>query len=600
MEQETELAPKERQRDMTRRRRKADFDPQKKVPWYSITQLSRTGVQVLLSSIFGEFLDRRELIALQGREAGKNTYAYEAIDEEYWIDYVSDAGDGFNACYTVAKHMSEDQQGESYDTKVGDMLLMGGDQVYPTASTEEYENRLKGPYIYAFPKDGDTRKPLFAVPGNHDWYDGLSSFTKIFSHGSFLGNFETPQHRSYFAIKLPFNVWIFGVDLQLKSYIDKAQLTYFSKVIRDFDKSEVAHIILLSAEPSWVYKSKMATGYKASHNLDYFEHEIKKTARRNDIELDIVLTLAGDLHHYARYSSEDGRHHKITAGGGGAFLHGTHNLPAKVCWKEEDYLQKKVYPEVGLSRMLSLQVLAFGLYNKSFALFLGAVYVIAGWFLVIPNFINNIVPRTNPSLTDTLYGLATSPFATLMLLFMGFAFFYFTDRDPVREQPCEKGKGPMLIKLAYLLAGLSHAMLQVLLLLYTNFYITAFIHERHNLVTTQEKVKTLLPMLEFAAATFVAGLILCPLIFGIYLLLSNLLLGMHETEAFSAINLEKYKNFLRLKIDRNNITVYPFGIDHVCKPIYDEDKDEYLLDESSVCRLIEEPIQIAINQEKRT
>ena len=36
--------------------------------------------------------------------------------------------------------------------------------------------------------------------------------------------------------------------------------------------------------------------------------------------------LTGDDHHYARYQSDDGLKHKLTAGGGGAFLSATHHL----------------------------------------------------------------------------------------------------------------------------------------------------------------------------------------------------------------------------------------------------------------------------------
>lgn len=37
----------------------------------------------------------------------------------------------------------------------------------------------------------------------------------------------------------------------------------------------------------------------------------------------VLVFLAGDQHHYRRYTAADGTH-KITASGGGAFLHLTH------------------------------------------------------------------------------------------------------------------------------------------------------------------------------------------------------------------------------------------------------------------------------------
>ncbi|MBD0259532.1 MAG: hypothetical protein ICV83_27750 [Cytophagales bacterium] len=46
---------------------------------------------------------------------------------------------------------------------------------------------------------------LFAIPGNHDWYDGLASFVKQFCQGRWVGGWRTTQTRSYFALALPHN-----------------------------------------------------------------------------------------------------------------------------------------------------------------------------------------------------------------------------------------------------------------------------------------------------------------------------------------------------------------------------------------------------------
>jgi hypothetical protein len=100
---------------------------------------------------------------------------------------------------------------------------MGGDEVYPWPSREEYERRLCTPYELAMPElppdpvTGETpeaTRDLFATPGNHDWYDGLASFDDLFCRARSghsgrpsrsSGNLQTRQHRNYFAIKLPHN-----------------------------------------------------------------------------------------------------------------------------------------------------------------------------------------------------------------------------------------------------------------------------------------------------------------------------------------------------------------------------------------------------------
>ena len=58
--------------------------------------------------------------------------------------------------------------------------MLGGDQAYPSATREAYRQQFEQPYACAF-RDADPPRPhLFAIPGNHDWYDGLVAFTRLF------------------------------------------------------------------------------------------------------------------------------------------------------------------------------------------------------------------------------------------------------------------------------------------------------------------------------------------------------------------------------------------------------------------------------------
>ncbi len=563
---------------MERKDPKADFIPQAKVAWYSIPQLARTGIKVLLSSIFGEFTDRRELLALMAANEVHQHYEDYAKEEELWLDYVADAGDGFDACFTVARQMSRTQNSgrEGEETQPGKILIMGGDQVYPTANIEEYENRLKGPYMYAFPKSRNEDRQLFAIPGNHDWYDGLNSFVKIFSPGGSLGDFTTPQSRSYFAIKLPHNVWVFGVDLQLQSYIDQGQLEYFEDVIENsLSATETNHIILCSAEPSWVYQLKKKTGKKLGHNLQYFEKEMMKNSEGKDLKF--VLSLSGDLHHYSRYATEDNQHHKITAGGGGAFLHPTHNLPKEISWKDQKLSLKERYPSADKSKFLSWGNWKFAWHNKSFALFIGILYVLASWFFYVSVHIGDVALGQVKGL-DVAKILLLSPFAAVMVFLVAFGTFYFADRDPINPK--------YKTNLVYSLAGLSHASVQVAALLATFLFLGARFHKSLSGPMPE------LTALFFIAMIFAAGALISSTIFGLYLTLSNRFLGMHDNEAFSALNLERYKNFLRIHLTRDKLTIYPYGIKEVFKHAYTDRRDKYMPEKEPECELIEPPIVI--------
>src|SRR5207244_3464111 len=85
----------------------------------------------------------------------------------------------------------------------GKLLVMGGDEVYPTASASDYAKRTSTPYWAAFPKlrPGEKHPLLYAIPGNHDWYDGLTAFLAFFcriDRPVHFGGYETRQRRSYF------------------------------------------------------------------------------------------------------------------------------------------------------------------------------------------------------------------------------------------------------------------------------------------------------------------------------------------------------------------------------------------------------------------
>src|SRR6185503_13653700 len=78
----------------------------------------------------------------------------------------------------------------------GELLIMGGDQVYPapvrTVAHDAYWDRTVGPYELACVEAAKARgceyergqRTVLAIPGNHDWYDGLVSF---------LGRFCSPE-----------------------------------------------------------------------------------------------------------------------------------------------------------------------------------------------------------------------------------------------------------------------------------------------------------------------------------------------------------------------------------------------------------------------
>src|SRR5262245_59393821 len=160
------------------------------VGWFDPGQLLDTGMQTLFSTIIGKHSDRRLIEALSSRKKELYDYTFhhkELADEinldlnrprqEIWIDYIADTGDGFNSTYSVAFYSSQDllelqRRGSdtTYRTERNQVLIFGGDEVYPAASRENYRKRLVVPFETAFDGENVVEHPhVFAVPGNHDW-----------------------------------------------------------------------------------------------------------------------------------------------------------------------------------------------------------------------------------------------------------------------------------------------------------------------------------------------------------------------------------------------------------------------------------------------
>ncbi|MBT8233990.1 MAG: metallophosphoesterase [Saprospiraceae bacterium] len=511
------------------KKNKLPFDPQKSVDWYDPRQLAKTGIKFLISTTLGNFADKREMQAALDRENEKLPYDYSNKKENLWVDYISDLGDGFDATYTMAVELSKRELSfENHKTTQGKILIMGGDQVYPAPDRKEYDNRLAGPYETANPlrKGKKKNRPLlFAIPGNHDWYDGLTNFLKRFCQKRLLGNWVTDQRRSYFALKLSSKVWLFGIDIQLNSDIDIHQINYFKNIMACYFESG-CKIILCTAEPSWVYKTSY--NKKRYQNLKYFEGIICKSSK----DAEVVITLAGDLHHYARYESQTGTQ-KITAGGGGAFMHPTHHLPDSISKlgdsEDETFNLKTCFPSHKESKRLLFRNLIFPLSSWKLSILFGVLYFVFGSSLNI-HFNSN---AANITFFDYFIKSILNPTSVIIITLLLFSLFVFSDTNPYNH----KFKSPLIYKLF----GCFHGLIQVSALLVSYWYIRSV--PSYSLILM-----------------FLCGCILAGSILGVYLILSSLILKNHDNEAYSSLRWKGYKNFIRLHITSSEITIFPIGV----------------------------------------
>ncbi len=541
--------------DLRDERAELGFVRRPAVRWLSPGLLLRSGVEVLVSGTFGKFADKREI------QREPQDGLDHSAEQELWVDYLSDTGDGWDGTYTMAWTLAQEEldfDGEKLPR--GRVLLLGGDQVYPTADPVQYEDRFIGPFASALPKSGRGDRPeLYALPGNHDWYDGLVSFLRVFcSRNGAIGEWVTRQRRSYFALKLPHGWWVWAVDIQLDTYLDDGQLDYFAaQDVRPGDK-----IILMTAKPAWV---KAVPGHVEPASWRYLSYFEERVVRAGGARL--VMTVTGDIHHYARYeptgAGADDEPTRVTAGGGGAYLSGTHTLYPELHLRSLDraesetvtYAREQVYPTPEDSRRLSNGILRLALLNPSFARLVGAIYAALGAAML------GALNGGDSSLTDSATATGFTGFlaasaggaALIVVVLLFGAIFGGTDVVAGRGQrnaAAERGA-----KLARLAVAATHTALHVLAAALVLWLVVALAGDR--------------PLLVWGgglAALFATGTALGATLFGAFLLAIHKVRGVkaweNANQVFTGQSIPDYKNMLRMRFAADgSLTVYPLGVD---------------------------------------
>jgi hypothetical protein len=541
-----------------------EFVPQAPTRWLEPKLLVLIAVQVALSTKFAEFFDRRDAhahlpettthpdadhdrgpvadrpvdgAAPAGRWSlteGARGFDFTGADD-LWLDYIADSGDGFDATTTIASVAARDLlnlpdpavDGSTrvHETRAGAVLVLGGDQAYPFATMEEYRNRLVGPFRSMLPWTWRPRW-LFAIPGNHDWYDGLASFVKQFCQGRWIGGWRSTQTRSYFAVALPHNWHLWAVDVALGTDIDTGQLDYFEERARTLMPG--AQIVLCAAKPTWT--ATQHDDPTAPDVLEYFERTVigDRAALR--------LTLSGDLHLYARYAAADGES-KIIAGGGGAYLAPTHHLATPVRHPSPDtagtaaddapkqFKLRHVFPSRDESRRLRGRIFAQIYRNRGFFLVTAAAYALVAMAVPADRIFDP---------AGRLQTVAALLPVTLVGLLMFAALYVFTAGAPVSRR--RKRAAAILHTVLHLavVAGIVDLLLQL-----------------SGVAAGDPWVRAVLGG--------AVGALLGPLVVAGYLWIADHF-RVNSNELYAGCANEAYKNFLRLHVDRTGLTVYPIGV----------------------------------------
>ena len=628
--------------------------PPSPVAWLHPVELCRTAYQAWLSQATTAFLDRREMLAALDREPplgsqrkrGGDFSSDLFVDSEVhsaagvWIDFAADLGDSWEATHAMASLLARQRlavRGHAGTLPFADLVVLGGDLVYPTPTRERYRRRTRQPLAAALPEvregpgepaaapeeseaPADTRtRYLAAIPGNHDWYDGLTTFVREFCQGGLLGGWELLQKRSYFAIKLRKGWWLWGIDIALDTRIDSAQQTYFLDILENRQTSASGstsvllssmasdappvmtdtpcrkarfvpgdNVILCTAKPSWMQTSRYSDDAYA--NLAYFVREIIESPLH---EGRVPLILSGDLHHYSRYADPRGRQ-LVTSGSFGSYLMGTHHLPREVPPlqgvppapdaepdRENGYVDGGFpYPSRADSRRLALGVLllAFRRANIPFCLFVGAIY----WLLV--RSVERVWPTVSLRPLRELLRLPIPlrpdvPGLTLLVVIVtGLALVTRVTNRRAAWLPAYAWGA---------LHGLAHVSLAVLM---------AWEIGRLDL---RLSIPPWMTVALGHAATVAAGGLVGATLVGVYLTLMDRLFAWHRNDVFAAQSIVDYRSFVRIHIKSDSeMVLYPIGVRRVPRkwrsrlqrepgePLYEPTDDEL------VPHLIEGPIHV--------
>lgn len=230
-----------------------------------------------------------------------------------------------------------------------DFMVIASDVIYPAGGAQNYVQNFYDVY------DG-YRKPIYAVPGNHDWYDGLSGFmfhlcgaetvppAPRVSPFSRAGLRELLWHRppqldasrrtalrarrdARPASGQPAPYWLLdtgplqvvGIDTGITGEIDRDQAAWLRRVSAASRKPK----ILITGKPLYVDDRRHAGAIE-----DEPGRTVDDVVR--DPACNYVAAIGGDIHNYQRYPVDvgDGRVVQyLVSGGGGAFMHATHTIP---------------------------------------------------------------------------------------------------------------------------------------------------------------------------------------------------------------------------------------------------------------------------------
>ncbi|SEG10465.1 hypothetical protein SAMN05216223_103243 [Actinacidiphila yanglinensis] len=296
-----------------------------------------------LASMFGDptGTDRQRWVRAQVArgDAEEDLVITRTDPDTFSFMLLGDTGEGDGPQYAVVPGLLEAGAGTRFAVVCSDVL-------YPVGSGNEYPTKFFRPYR-------DYAAPIYAIPGNHDWYDGLTGFMRVFCRAPALPPAARPRplSRAWWrgllwarpdtpddalideartlrsapeqAASQPGPYWamdagpirIIGIDTGLLGDIDREQGEWLRRVARGPRPK-----ILVTGSPIYVDGEHHPCAIGGGGTVD----DIVRDPAHH-----FVAAIGGDIHNYQHYPVDvDGRRIEyVVSGGGGAFMHATHTIP---------------------------------------------------------------------------------------------------------------------------------------------------------------------------------------------------------------------------------------------------------------------------------
>lgn len=263
---------------------------------------------------------------------------------DYSFIVIGDTGEG-----DASQHVLRSQYLDVVRRDEVKFVVISSDVVYPTGGMRDYEAKFWLPFM-------GTTKPVYAIPGNHDWYDALEGFVATFmepkaartamrarievdrfitttteKHVDYLIN-EATRLRNEYRVPVQFQkapyfqiqtetFALFAVDTGVVKRIDAAQMIWLKRAL-EAAKGKTKMAIL--GHPLYA-----GGEYLAEENEDFAElHQLLR-------EYDVSIIMAGDTHDLEYYAEQPKDSSKLfqhfVNGGGGAYL----SFGTSLAWPEK-------------------------------------------------------------------------------------------------------------------------------------------------------------------------------------------------------------------------------------------------------------------------